>query len=184
MHRHLNILLISGLALPLLSACEISDKGKADTKQTSAQRSDTQAETPATLVVETATPTPTAPVVQTQPGPEGAAVDLNKAAVIGEVLTVQVTVRGSPNRVTSLYMDNDQISVIDDSTAQRYSLLKDSSGAVMASPTSGSTRIGSTVGRGSSKVFWFKFPAPPATSPTVSINLPNVGPFDGVPVTR
>jgi hypothetical protein len=33
-------------------------------------------------------------------------------------------------------------------------------------------------------IFWVKFPAPPATSKTVSLNLPKTAPFDGVPVTR
>ena len=178
MRRYMNILLTAGIALPLLTACEVSDKSKPDADQTTT----TQPVSTTPLVEETTSPA--AAVIQTQPGPDGLSVDLNKVAVIGEVLTVQVTVRGGADGTASLFMDNDQISVIDDTTAQRYSLLKDSTGTVMASPVGKDGRIGGFVSAGKSKVFWFKFPAPPATSPTVSINLPNVGPFDGAPVTR
>ncbi len=185
MRRYMNILLVSGLALPLLAACKVSDKSDtaADADRTNAQAT-AQAEPATPLVVETPAPATAVAVIQTQPGPDGMSVDLNKAAVTGDVLTVQITARGGPDGSTGLYMNNDQISVIDDATAQRYSLLKDSTGAVMASPIDSATRIGGIVSANKSNVYWFKFPAPPATSTTVSINLPNVAPFDGVTVTR
>ena len=81
----------------------------------------------------------------------------------------------------------EEVSVIDDATAQRLGVLRDATGRWQASPlqdaTSNFISFGVSQG-GGSEVVWFKFPAPPATSPTVSINIPGVGPFDGVPVTR
>lgn len=183
MRHHWNILIASGLAIPLLAACQVADD-KAQTSNNADATETATAEPPTPVVVEQVQPAPALPVIATQPGPDGVNVDLNKVAVTGDVLTVQATVKAGVDDGVSLYMSNDEISVIDDATAQRYSLLKDNSGKVLASPVSGDRRIGDYVSRGKTKVFWFKFPAPPATSKTVSINLPNVAPFDGVAVTR
>ena len=72
--------------------------------------------------------------------------------------------------------------MIDDATSQRIGVLKDNAGEWMASNVSGnSLNTDCEIKPG---VIWAKFPAPPATSKTVSINLPKVGPFDGIPVTR
>lgn len=171
------------LAATLLTGCQVKDDQKQAEPTTSTGRQATAtAEPPTPVVVEQAPAA--APAIATQPGPNGANVDLNKVAVTGNVLTVQVTVKPSVDDGISLYMDNDEVSLIDDATAQRYSLLKDNAGKPMASPLAGNDRIGAYTARGKSSVYWFKFPAPPATSTTVSINLPNVAPFDGVAVTR
>lgn len=124
---------------------------------------------------------PAQAAIQSQPGPDGAQVDLLKVAVTGDILTV--TLRCSSNeKINSQSFDVEKISVIDDSTSQRLSVLKDDKADWMASNVSGNfLRTQCEVKPG---IFWLKFPAPPMTSPTVSINLPEVGPFDGVPVTR
>lgn len=133
-----------------------------------------------------ATPTPTpAPVqaaIQTQPGPKGSQVALNKVAVTGDILTVQLTYNGGTDWQTP---DLKDVSVIDDATAQRIGVLKDGEGNYLASPINGGVKsvLGFKLGAGP-QIVWFKFPAPPATSKTISINVPDVVPFDGVPVTR
>lgn len=123
-----------------------------------------------------------AAVIQSQPGPSGARVDLTRTAVTGDVLTVQVSV-SHPDGQT-IAMDLDEVNVVDDATAQRYGVLRDGGGKWMAAPLGGADRVSDYVSAGAPEVYWFKFPAPPPTSPTVSINLPGIGPFDGVPVTR
>lgn len=137
----------------------------------------------------TATPAPTpAPVaaIQTQPGSNGLSVALTRAAVVGDVLTVQLSY-SRPGQVsggeTARYAI-DQVGVIDNATSQRFGVLKDATGRWQAAPIeSGGNNINVFV-RDQPMVVWFKFPAPPATSPTISLNIPDVGPFDGVPVTR
>lgn len=126
--------------------------------------------------------TPPAPAaIQTQPGPDGIQFALLKAAVTGDILTVTVNCTSEKNEWA--YLKFDEISVIDDATSQRIGVLKDNAGAWMGSPLSGSKdRIG--VSCSPNGVIWAKFPAPPATSPTVSINFPGVAPFDGVTVAR
>lgn len=132
-----------------------------------------------------ATPSPAPPVqaeIQTQPGPNGSQVALNKVAVTGDVMTVQLTYTGGNG---SQYLKVDDISVIDDASARQIGVLKDTAGKPLAAPLSSASKenLSFQLGR-SPQIVWLKFPAPPATSKTISINLPGVVPFDGVPVTR
>ncbi len=78
--------------------------------------------------------------------------------------------------------------MIDDATSQRIGVLKDNEGNAMvsnlnrsSSPENDNMMVDCTSKPG---VMWAKFSAPPATSPTVSISLPGVAPFDGIPVQR
>lgn len=121
------------------------------------------------------------PVIQTQPGPSGSVVALNKVKVTGDVLTVQLTFTGK-GAVPMLKLD--EISLIDDKTSQRIGMLKDDTGKYMASPLSSAPAYLQVNLYNSPAVVWMKFPAPPAASPTVSLNIPEVAPFDGVPVER
>lgn len=124
---------------------------------------------------------PAQTAIQSQPGPDGSQVDLLKVAVTGDILTVTLRC-SSDEKVNSQIFDVRKISVIDDATSQRLGVLKDNSADWMASNVSSNfLRTDCEVKPG---VIWAKFPAPPATSTTVSINLPEVGPFDGIPITR
>ena len=132
-------------------------------------------------------PAPVTPAIQTQPAADGVQVALNRVQVTGDVLTVQTTFSNPGASSKGQRFSVEEVSVIDDATAQRYGVLRDATGRWQASPLQSATSefVNFVVNRGGgSEVVWFKFPAPPATSATVSINLPGVGPFDGVPVTR
>lgn len=137
-----------------------------------------------TTVAEQQSPvTPMAPqtAIQSQPGPDGSQVDLLSVKVTGDILTVTLRCSSS-ERINSESFKVPDISVIDDATAQRIAVLKDNEGKWLSSATSGDYM--SVDCEAKPGVIWAKFPAPPATSKTVSINLPAVAPFDGVPVTR
>ena len=177
-------IVISVVIVAGLSACDVK---KADDSAAA-----TQQDNPTTVVAPTvdkgkpATPAPQAPVqaIQTQPGPGGASVALERVAVTGNILTVQLRYIGgkSSNQMFGV----EQVSVIDDATSNRIGVLKDQEGVYMASPLLGSKsdQMNILYGRETPTIVWFKFPAPPATSATVSINIPGVAPFDGVAVTR
>ncbi len=122
--------------------------------------------------------------IQTQQGPEGARVDLTRAAVTGDILTVQLSYTAASDKSFSDYFRADEVSVIDDATSQRYGILKDQTGAWLAAPLFVSHSIRVSAQKGETAIVWMKFPAPPATSRTVSVNVPKVGPFDGVPISR
>lgn len=120
--------------------------------------------------------------IRTEPGPQGSQVALNKVAVTGDVMTVQLTYSGGTG---SQYLKVDDISVIDDASARQLGVLKDAAGKPLAAPLSSASKenLSFPLGR-SPQIVWLKFPAPPAASKTISINVPGVVPFDGMPVTR
>lgn len=146
----------------------------------------TDANTSGVVRQETAAPeappaaTPVTPAIQTQTGPGGSQVALNKVAVTGDIMTVSMTFTGG---TCCTYTKVDQVSAIDDATSQRIGVLKDNAGNWMAAPMYSNDKE-VRIDPSKPAVVWFKFPAPPATSKTVSITLPEVAPFDAVPVTR
>lgn len=168
-------------ALPL-AACSLAEDNPAN--QTAA------AETAATagvareaVVREEAPVTPIAPAVaiQSQPGPDGSQVDLIKLAVTGDILTATFRC-SSQDKINTEAFRVEEISIIDDATSQRISVLKDNASDWLASSVSGNSIMADCEVKPG--IFWAKFPAPPATSKTVSVNLPDTAPFDGVTVTR
>lgn len=151
----------------------------------------TEASPPATPVVrETSTAPDTGPpiapmaaptVIQSQPGSDGSQLDLLKVAVTGDILTVTLRCSSDKKFNTRNFSLKD-VSVIDDATSQRIAVLKDSDGNWLASKVSGDNMFADcTVQPG---ILWAKFAAPSAGAKTVSVNLPEVAPFDGVPVTH
>jgi len=170
---------VGGLAL---AACSVKEQDNSQAPDPAAAtagvvRTEAPAAAPSPVPVTVAP----AAALQTQQGPKGNSVALTKVAVTGDILTVSMTFSGGE---CCVHMPIDQISVIDDATSQRISVLKDNGGQPMAAPLEYG---GKSVGPDSfskPSVVWFKFPAPPATSPTVSITVPGVAPFDAVPVTR
>ncbi|MGO1070193.1 hypothetical protein [Lysobacter sp. CA199] len=170
------------IAAVLLAACSqpAPPTGPANTPATAPPAAD------ATNPVAQPTPAPASAPIASQPGPQGSQWDLTKAAVTGNLLTVQFLVKPAADQ--TLFFANqkvEDVSVVDDTTSQRYSVLKDDTGKPMASPVASTGRVlRLEISRGSQAVVWLKFPAPPAGSATVSINIPEVGPFDGVAVQR
>lgn len=163
----------------LLALCACGDKTPQPGSNTTGVERATANDT--TAIAAPAMPAPVSKVIQSQPGPSGSVVTLNKVKVTGDVLTVQLTFTGK-GAVPVLKLD--EISLIDDKTAQRIGMLKDDAGKPMASPISSDGTDLAVNLYESPAIVWFKFPAPPATSPTVSLNIPEVAPFDGVPVER
>jgi hypothetical protein len=129
---------------------------------------------------------PAESAIATQPGMKDSQWSLTKAKVTGNLLTVQFTVRASQEGGLSEDLPLDQISVIDDATSQRYSVVKDQSGQPMVSRanTVNNKLLRVEVSSKGTGIVWLKFPAPPATSSTLSISIPQVGAFDGVAIQR
>ena len=173
----------AGLAiLPILAAC---GQGQ-DERTEPAQSAPVIAEpvpSPTVAAPAPAAPAPAAPL-RTSAGPRGSTVDLMRVQVTGSILTVEMRYTPAAGEISSQwYFNLGDVSVIDDATSQRYAVLQDDQKKWMAAPLSGG-RIGASSTRGQPAIIWMKFPAPPATSSTISLNVPDVSPFDGVPVQR
>lgn len=177
---------VLGLVMLLtITACgQADDKGEAAPATNVAPSAESAA--PSSLTAEPAPRSaPTTPAIRSAAGPDGTTVELTRMQVTGNIMTVEL--RYSPpagaTGVQWVYFPLNEVSLIDDATSQRYGVLQDEQKHWMASPLAGG-RIGLAMREGNSALVWFKFPAPPAGSPTVSVNIPSVSPFDGVPVTR
>ncbi|WP_326914556.1 hypothetical protein [Sphingopyxis chilensis] len=183
----LKIFTLAGAAVLALAACTAKEKPTQDDTAGAATGGVMRDEAKAEPETSPVTPMPAATVIQSQPGPDGSQVDLLSVKVTGDILTVTLRC-SSPERYNRESIRVAQVSVIDDATSQRIGVLKDNEGNAMvsnlnrsSSPENDNMMVDCTSKPG---VMWAKFPAPPATSPTVSISLPGVAPFDGIPVQR
>jgi hypothetical protein len=176
-------MVLATMAAALLTGCNSNPSPTAtQTNQAVAPTGSVVRETPAApdtgpAVAPMATPT----VIQSQPGPDGSQVDLLKVAVTGDILTVTLRCSSEKKFNTRAFSLKD-VSVIDDATAQRIAVLKDNQGNWLASKVSGDTMFGDCAVQPG--ILWAKFAAPSAGTKTVSVNLPEVAPFDGVAVTH
>ncbi|MFC5921230.1 phosphoribosylglycinamide synthetase [Neisseria weixii] len=120
----------------------------------------------------------------------GTTVHLTKAKVVGPILTVEFVFepKRKPNGEYD-YVDGYEatfgdLSYIDEASAQKVGLLQDENGKFSASPTSSDGKKLYISGISKMTAVTLKYPAPPATTQTISIDLPKVGSFDSIPVTR
>ena len=119
-------------------------------------------------------------------------IHLTKAKVVGQILNVEFVAvpPKAPDGKYDYFAGSSHkladFDYIDETTSKKVTLLQDENGKYMADPINsvnhkeiripGSTRHPLTIS--------LKFPAPPATSPTITIDFPGVGSFDSVPVSR
>jgi hypothetical protein len=184
------LIALSLLLLSLATGC-----GQKPAEETATAATTPVASTPAeTGVVRTesattapAAPAPATPALDTQPGPRDTQVALTKALVRGDILTVEVQYRMNPgvDNTPIIYEKIEQINYIDDATSKKYGVLKDQDGIYMASPLrSDSKELRVATSKNSPAVATFRFAAPPASSQTISLTIPEVGSFNGIALQR
>lgn len=113
-------------------------------------------------------------------------ISVTKAKVIGKVLYVEVLVKTSGNSSLNV-MNVKEINYVDDSEVKKHEVLKDDEGIYQASPLQYAKSNKLQVMTSSSKpeaLISLKFAAPPTTSKTITLNLPDFGSFDAIPISR
>jgi hypothetical protein len=124
-------------------------------------------------------------VIATRQGPNGLEVDLTRIGFTGDLMTIEMRVRNPASKqVTFEGFRLEEVSVIDDATSRRYGVVKDQSNKYMASPSRGGYIKSHDIDGGGYSLMWFKFPAPPPSTQTISITIPTVNPFDGISLQR
>jgi phosphoribosylformylglycinamidine synthase 2 len=141
------------------------------------------------LVQEPAAPQqdPAAQAIQSKPLGEGT-LALTKAKVVGQILNVEFILTPPKKadgsyKAQSEYIKVKDFAYIDESTTKRISLLKDESGKYMIDPAADANDM-TMISARSPKTIAIKFPAPPETTPTITIDFPGAGSFDSVQVSR
>ena len=131
---------------------------------------------------------PAAQAIQSKPFGQGT-LALTKAKVVGQILNVEFMYIPPKNERGDYKFTNEHsgkitdFAYVDEATSKRISLLQDESGKYMTDPAAG---VSNTIGLtgNSPKIIALKFPAPPETSTTITIDFPGAGSFDSVPVGR
>lgn len=119
------------------------------------------------------------PVIQTQMSAKGYEVDLLRAKVSGNYLSVIFMARyaGDGEKVYVAEPAHD-VYFIDDAEGKKYLVLKDKKGAWLEDGTNG------YLDQGEKLLMQYKFPIPPENVKKINITLPDVMPFDDVEITR
>jgi hypothetical protein len=174
------------LSPALFLGCGSSKTSVGDAASASLRRADSQGDASDGVVRQTPLPPAQKTLVEnkaiaTRQGLDGLEVDLTRIGFTGDLMTVEMRVRNPSNRHATLSgFRLDKVSFIDDATSRRYSVVKDQSGNYMASPEGGGYIPNQDIDGGGYSLMWFKFPAPPSTTQTISITIPGVNPFDGI----
>jgi len=94
------------------------------------------------------------------------------------ILTVQVRARNtSSKRVRVFWHDvKKDVYLMDETNQKKYFVLKDATGDYIWSGSPGDINPDTT------KISWFKFPAPPADVKEITVVLPKCAPFEDVPI--
>ena len=131
---------------------------------------------------------PAAQAIQSKPFGDGGTLALTKVKVVGQILNVEFMFipakkeNGGYKYTIARTGKVADFAYIDESTSKRISLLQDENGKYMVDPSPSDKDI--SVSGSSPRIIALKFPAPPETSPTITIDFPGAGSFDSVPVSR
>ena len=159
------------------------------TSTTSTQATATTAPPPSTTqtmpnTATTAAAAPATAVLQSQ--------ETNWTGVIAEVtefrrkgnsLTAKVRLSNKGSGSPDLQIFWNEVALIDAAGGKKYEVLKDEKGAYISSSRAGwPDRWEAHMGPGASQVIWMKFPAPPPEVKTITLQIPQVPPFDDLQI--
>ncbi len=119
--------------------------------------------------------------LETQPGPRATVWRLTSIESEDGHVLATFRVSTADGRREAVWIPAEEASLIDDAAAMRYRLLIGSDGKLLG--TSGD-RDALRIQVERDTPVWMKFAAPPEGARTVSIALPRIGSFDGVPLQR
>ena len=131
--------------------------------------------------------------LQTQMGMNGdIEVDAVRASVRDDILTVVLAYRNTGQSDARVRYPVQDVYYIDNAENKKYHVLKDDKGDWIAAPV-GRGQIGRGFPGGVSPIkikadskasVWFKFPAPPDGVTSVDLIVPDVIPFEELPISR
>lgn len=137
------------------------------------------------LLLSVAPPVFAADPIQTQSGTEGdVEVDVVKAAVKDGTLTIQLAYRNKGKEAAKFYFDANDVYYIDEKEKKKYHVLKDDKGTYIASPIRSKETVLFEVKPEGKTVSWYKFPAPTSGAAKINLVLPNVLPFEDLPISQ
>jgi len=128
--------------------------------------------------------------LMTQPTMDGQAeVDVLSARVKDGVLMVVLAFRNLADGKYEYAPSIDDAYFVDAKNQKKYQVIRDDKGYPLASPAKyhgewPNWRLEFVIKPRGKQMVWLKFPAPPEDATSVDLTLPDVLPFDGLPVQR
>ena len=130
---------------------------------------------------------PFVPLSCAQPGSVIESQETNFPGVVAEliqckrkkgVLTVKVRVKNTSSKTVRVFWPDPKKNayLMDEANQKKYFLLKDATGEYIYSGEPG------YIAADTSKISWFKFPAPPSEVVEITIVVPGCAPFEDVPI--
>ena len=128
----------------------------------------------------TAAPPPAAGAIATQETNwKGVSAAVTEFRRKGNTLTAKVQVVNHGGDEARVEIKFDEVYLIDTGAGKKYNTLRDEKSAYIASLRSGwNDRWYDTLKPGESYLLWMKFPAPPAETKAITLQLPGVPPFE------
>ncbi len=111
-------------------------------------------------------------------------IDVKKAQVIDNVLTVILVFRNTSGEKAKISMPPGQIHYIDAAQNKKYHILKDEKNAYILAPPLYYGNLEFEVSANGKKLAWFKMPAPDEGVDTINLNLPGSTPFEQLKISR
>ena len=109
----------------------------------------------------------------------GVVADVTECRRKGNTLTALVRFRNNSSGSVVVEFRFKDAYLMDEAGAKKYEVLKDEKGGYIASSSEVLTQY---VGGGQSMTVWMKFPAPPLEAKTVTLAMPQMPPFENLPI--
>ena len=101
----------------------------------------------------------------------------------GNTLTAKVRLRNTGQEQATVEVRFDEVYLMDAANARKYEALRDERGTYIASLRSGfGDRWYEYIEPGEQNLIWVKFPAPPPEVTAVPLQVPQVPPFEDLPI--
>ena len=116
-----------------------------------------------------------------------AEVDVVKAQVSGDIMTVILMFRNTAGKRIEYDLNTAETYYIDKAANKKFFMLKDTEKKWVASNVSyysSSSAFKFKIDKEGKKLIWMKFPSPAAGVDTIDFSMPGVLPFDGLKVSR
>jgi hypothetical protein len=113
---------------------------------------------------------------------QGITADITEFKRKGNTLTVRVRLHNDGTKDATGAVNYEKCYLLDAGAGKKYEVLTDNDKNSIAATNYGNREWRESIKAGQSQTIWMKFPAPPATAKSVTLNIENIPPFDDLAI--
>jgi hypothetical protein len=113
---------------------------------------------------------------------QGVTADITEFKRKGNTLTVRVRLHNDGTKEVNGAVNFEKCYLLDAGAGKKYEVLTDNDKNSIAPTNYGNHEWHEHIPAGQSQLIWMKFPAPPATTKSVTLNIENIPPFDDLTI--